>query len=307
MSRPTPRGFALLTVMWVLVATAAVTTVAVTGGRAHFNAARNRITSERAHWRADDCLQRARFAIDTLLKADPHPAAPTIVWQTLDAGMTSMEYLFPADCSISLEAAGTRLDINAATSEQLSALLAMAAPAGTSEAVVQALLDWRDTDDVLRANGAEHPWYEAANRPPPRNGALASLEELQWVRGWEASAQLAGLLTVEPGRISLATAAPTVLMTVPGITDEAAEALLQRRLAGRPVREIIEILPALSRTAADTLLAAFQSIVALTVAEPDAWIVTSRVVLGEPAITTISEIRLVREDRRAVETRRRVW
>ena len=46
------------------------------------------------------------------------------------------------------------------------------------------LRDWQDKDDLYRLDGAERDWYEQQNRPIPRNGNVASANELKLVRGY---------------------------------------------------------------------------------------------------------------------------
>lgn len=63
-----------------------------------------------------------------------------------------------------------------------------------------ALLDYIDSDELTRLNGAERREYERAHRPPPPNRRLLSPMEIGRVYGWDAlpPAQLAEL----PERIS---------------------------------------------------------------------------------------------------------
>jgi len=50
--------------------------------------------------------------------------------------------------------------------------------------VVDSLLDWRDTDDLYRLNGAENDYYQSLPEPYEcKNGNLDSIEELLLVRG----------------------------------------------------------------------------------------------------------------------------
>lgn len=53
------------------------------------------------------------------------------------------------------------------------------------DSLVTALLDWIDPDSTGRGGGSENTWYRSAGRRLPRNGALASVNELEWVRGFD--------------------------------------------------------------------------------------------------------------------------
>lgn len=56
-------------------------------------------------------------------------------------------------------------------------------PSMTSD-VADAILDWLDTDDEPRSDGAEFDYYQGLNPPyEPRNGPIVALEELLLVRG----------------------------------------------------------------------------------------------------------------------------
>jgi len=88
-----------------------------------------------------------------------------------------------------------KVNLNVADAETLAAL------PGMTDALVDALIDWRDSDDEARPQGAEREYYET--RPMAyaiRNGSLPTLEELLLVRGFDArvvygeDANLSGLL-----------------------------------------------------------------------------------------------------------------
>jgi type II secretory pathway component PulK len=71
-----------------------------------------------------------------------------------------------------------KLNLNTATKEQLMALPNM------DESIADAILDWRDTDDDVRTQGAEAGYYE--NMPVPykiRNGPFRTIRELLRVKG----------------------------------------------------------------------------------------------------------------------------
>jgi len=74
-----------------------------------------------------------------------------------------------------------RLDLNAATSDQLQGL------PGVTPDVADAIVDWRDADDEPGADGAESPTY-AALRPArlAKNGDFETVDELLLVRGIDA-------------------------------------------------------------------------------------------------------------------------
>jgi len=84
-----------------------------------------------------------------------------------------------------------KLNLNAATDEQITALLTpllQDLEMENAPALIAALLDWRDTDDETRENGAESDYYNTLEPPyNAKNGPLDSVEELLLVKGFSAA------------------------------------------------------------------------------------------------------------------------
>jgi len=59
----------------------------------------------------------------------------------------------------------------------------------TSQRAIDCLLDWIDADSLTQPQGAEKDDYEKRKLPPPRNGALERLDELEKVMGWTEMAK----------------------------------------------------------------------------------------------------------------------
>jgi type II secretory pathway component PulK len=307
MRRRCRRGFALLVVLWVMVSAAALATIGAMIGRDAIHAGRNRVNGERALWRAEECLARARAAIDALLVSTANvPGLGSRVWRALDTAIASNPRLLAPQCAARLDAAGNRVDLNG-PDEPIARVLTLVAGNARAGALLDALLDWRDTDTTARPRGAEAPWYSGHARHLPRNDSLADLRELTRVHGFEQFEGLAAILGVEPGRISINTAPPAVLLAVPGFTVETVAKILEWRLKGWQVTDLLALQSALPRMAADSLLARFPDIARTTTLEPEAWILTSIGIAGFPAETARVELRLVRTDRRAAIVRRRSW
>jgi general secretion pathway protein K len=319
------RGFALLTVLWVITGVAALALAGGLVARDALAAARNRVGSIRAAWRAEDCAERARAAIDEVLATGLRGDAVAYVgWRRLDDVVARSPYLANVSwCTVQLRAAGTTLDLNAADSAQLRRLLVFVGAAPErADSLVDAILDWRDVDDVPRPLGAERAWYDALGRRSPRNGPLAHVAELRLIRGLDSldramESALDSAVGVEPGRPTLLHAAPAALATLPGFSDEAIARVLEWRAAWRAsgslsssseAPELLLLTARLSRTARDSLVAHYDELVPLVAPDPEAWIVSARATSaeqGEPAITATLELRLARADARAAIVRRR--
>ena len=295
------RGFALLTVLWVMLAATLLALGFTRTARADVDASRNRADAARASWSAFGCVERVRAATDALLGAARSQAEAGQVWRELDRliDRASLD-----GCDVSLEAAGARLDINSATSEQVEKLfrnVGMADPAGMANRV----LDWRDADDMPRERGAEYDSYQARGARLPRNGPLTSVAELRFVQGWEDIPGLDTLLSVEPGRVALNSASLAVLATLPGFTDEAVQRVALDRGAGRPLTNLLVLAASLPRAAADSIAIHFQELAPRVTVEPDAWIVTARAQAGSPPLVMVEKARIVRDDRHHIVAWRR--
>jgi general secretion pathway protein K len=275
-------GFALLAALWVVVGLSAMALTGLLVARGVVAAAQNRITLTRGRWRAEDCLERARAVIDDALtdgQVMPRPVAGG--WDALDRVVAASPAITDAGCDVTLVPAGIAVDVNTSDGEQLLALLrAAGVPEPRADSMVDALLDWRDTDDIPRPLGAESDWYRAAGRFPPRNGPLADVKELRRVRGFDEAtlpdSVLNALFTVEPGRLVWDRAPLAVLASLPGIGEEALSRLADWRAEGVSVNDVAALSTALSPAAQRALDARYTDVERLTTGHPDAWLVTAR-------------------------------
>ncbi len=233
------RGFALLTVLWLLAALGAVAGAALAMARLGADATRNRLLLIRGAWAREACAEilLARYAERGVLTS----------LDTTDLGRGTW-------CRVTVEDAASKLDLNRAPREMLIAVLG-------SDSLTDALLDWRDPDDIPRQRGAEAEWYRSHGRRLPRNGPLAAIDELPLVRGFDSArvASLRVLLTVRGAeQIDVNAAPPAVLAALPGYGTEAVSLILARRAAGRPVRSSDELVSLLSASARQTLLSRYR-------------------------------------------------
>lgn len=303
---PQRRGFALIAVLWIIVAMAALGTADAGAASDAVGSARNRINEARAGWRAEGCVEGARAVIARTL-ADS-TGDPSVAWDTVDATVKSAASEMTSWCRVDVVAAGDRLDVNTADGDALRAVfIAAGATVDRADSIAAALLDWRDADTVTTPLGAEASWYHAAGRPAPTNAAFEDTAELALVRGLEHADTLRALLGTEPGRVVLDRAPLAVIASLPGMTPEAVGRITEQRWRHERVRDLAVLGASLSDEGRRALTSAYAVLAQRVTSEPDAWIVTARAVEGDPAVTATYEVRLVRAGRRAGVVRKRVW
>lgn len=109
-----------------------------------------------------------------------------------------------------------------------------------SDAIVDAIMDWKDTDDLRRLNGAESDYYMTLPNPyKAKNANFDSVEELIFVKGITPELLYGGqdkkglveFITVhsKSPQVSINSAPREVLLAVPGITQEIADNIISYR------------------------------------------------------------------------------
>jgi general secretion pathway protein K len=245
------RGFALVTVLWVLGILAMLAAEFAAAARTTRIAAGNARTDARVIWAARAGLARATELLDRKvarnlagydLAARGDTALPEIAYELDGAAVRA----FALD-------ARARVNVNRADAPTLARLFEVTGlPSAAADSLANAILDWRDRDDFRRPRGAEAAEYRTL-RPPvvPRNAPFAEIEELRTVWGMSPDryARLSPYLTVAgDGRVSVNSASIAVLQTLPGMDETGALAIVARR-ARAPFRGLFDLLPALPQPA----------------------------------------------------------
>jgi len=163
-------GFALLFVLWVLLAVGALAATLL---------------------RAEDpaLLRPATAALRLDLDVQARALVPVLL-QQLDAGELlagGRRHLRLGDVEVEVRVFGEsgRVDLNAAPPALIDALLAAhGVPEEERVQLRDALLDWRDRDHLVRLAGAEEAAYRAAGREGPGNRPFRHPGELARVLGF---------------------------------------------------------------------------------------------------------------------------
>jgi general secretion pathway protein K len=223
------RGVALLLVLWALVLLGTLALGFSWSMRTEAMAARNGIDDARAYFQSRTGVSRAV----ALLASRP---ADNVLSATIAGEDGDESY------DVRVEGESGKVDVNLVDDEVLLEILKRGGlPGEEAESVRDAILDWRDDDDVARPRGAERTEY--GNMPEtivPRNGKLLGVQELSLVKGvtkefYEVflsrvftthgnSAQVNGLLAPE-----------IVLRSLPGVSPEAVDRILEGRREEPPI------------------------------------------------------------------------
>jgi general secretion pathway protein K len=221
------RGIALIAVLWLTVLLTVIASSFAYSMRGEALAARNTMSLAQARAIADGAVERMAFELSRprnlqdVWRADGQPHA----WSEGEVAVTATAF----DES-------SRIDLNAATDPLLKGLLQNIGglDPSTAQQVLEAILDWRDADELRRPNGAEAADYRAAgSKQVPANAPFESVGELRRVLGVTGPlmAKLAESVTVYSRQrgINTATAARDVLLALPGATPELVDRFITAR------------------------------------------------------------------------------
>ncbi|HEY6158231.1 MAG TPA: hypothetical protein VIV88_12300 [Gemmatimonadales bacterium] len=228
------RGFALLAALWLLVAFSVASLSLSALAHERRLAAANLVERTQALAAAQAGIEQLRSRLARRLSLPASATSLIDPWHSVDSVLTDTVSLDNARYSVAARDVGTQLNLNRATEDELRRLLAsLRIDAGEADRLAQCIMDWRDPDDLHRARGAERDAYIAAGAPVlPRNGPFQTLPELLGVLGMtpELYDRVRPYLTLlGSGQVNLNTADRPVLLTLPGMTEEAVAVLLRLR------------------------------------------------------------------------------
>ena len=219
-------GIALVLALWLTVLLTVIASGFAFSMRSEALATRNAVSLAQARAIADGAVERMAFELMRPRNPDawtfdgqPHrwtEGSATVVASAVD------------------EAA--KIDLNAAPDALLRNVLIVTGgldePA--ANALVDAIADWRDPDELRRPNGAELPEYRAAGlKYGPANAPFETVGEMARVLGMTPAvfrrvARVATVYSRQPG-INAATAGRDVLLAIPNATAETVDAYIDQR------------------------------------------------------------------------------
>lgn len=171
-----PHGFALIAVLWLLILLSLIAMQISSVTRSEAQLARNMTVGSQVQHAAESGVRWAIWSL-TLPQEERWLA---------DGSVQKMEF-DRTDIAVSLQDENGKIDINMITPAHLAKLFEVAeVDEEIATPLVDAILDWRDEDDLKRLNGAEDEDYlDAGYEYGAKDGIFESVEELQKVLGME--------------------------------------------------------------------------------------------------------------------------
>lgn len=236
------RGIALLMVIWLLVILAALAAEMAMSARGDIGAVRNFKEGREAYYLARAGAQmafaelledfdhvHAKDGQDVLGRAGDDLKEPEFAPRQVKLGGGLASYIITDE--------NAKLNLNALARDEagLRRLFATLFPDKIEgeDAAIDGILDWADTDEYHRANGAESDHYQTL-KPPymAKNGDFDSVAELRRVKGVSPKifAALEKVLTVHAaGALNPNTASPEALLAS-GMPQDKVDAIMDARL-----------------------------------------------------------------------------
>ena len=222
-ARRSGRGVALVGVLWLLVLLSLIALNLSTGSRTELQLASNARLAASARHVAEAGVN---WGVWSLMQAD------TAGWLA-DGSVRSLE-LDGVSVEVALFDEQGKIDLNEADPLLLVGLFESV---GLSErealAQADAILDWRDEDELLRPAGAEEEQYRAAGLLGPANQPFEQVEELRQVLGMSEALyqQVLPALTLlsNKAEVNPMVAPREVLLALPGIRPESIDSYIEER------------------------------------------------------------------------------
>ncbi len=238
-SPPTQRGVALIIVLWITVLLTVIVGGYVLVNRTEMMQARYLYDGTRARYAAEAGVHRAAYELR-------NPDLETR-WHADGRGY-EFDYSGAA-VTVSITDETGKIDINAANEPLLDGLFsASGVDEQTRLELIDAVLDWRDSDDLVRLHGAEDDDYEGAGYPyGAKDAPFDTVEELQQVMGvsYALYRLLEPAITVYSGRATANAAyAPLeVLQAMPMMNRELALTFIAARELEQGFNAPLPLLP----------------------------------------------------------------
>ncbi|MBF0321166.1 MAG: general secretion pathway protein GspK [Nitrospirae bacterium] len=228
-----PRGFALLMVLWIMAILIALSLSFSYMSKIAFRSAESARDLIEAKFIAEAGINQA---IIELLYKKKKPDDET-AWKANGQFMA----LESGNGAVRILPETAKIDLNTADEKLLRGLLkVLDIDTDTQDIIMDSILDWKDEDDLTRLHGAENEYYMGLKRPyKAKNANFETIDELLFVRGItreifygsDTQKGLREFVTVfsKSQKINVNTAPKEVLMSLPGMGEEEAKAIITHR------------------------------------------------------------------------------
>lgn len=157
-----------------------------------------------------------------------------------DGRALKLHYKAPEGITVRIYDLSSKLNISRLSQQQMQQLFAHILGDDDKQIpeLVDAWLDWIDSDELKHLNGAEKAYYKKQKLGyEPRNGPLVTVEELRLIKGLDEvfkDIELDSTFTLYGGRAAVNpnTATREVLMMIPGMDEKSVNNILQARKTG---------------------------------------------------------------------------
>ena len=225
------RGIALIMVLGLVIFMSVIALSFSDNQRLSAQVTANALAAASAQAAADGAVNRMLYEVSR-----PRPVdAQTALEQWKADGAVHAWVENGQQIAVSARNEAAKIDLNFAAEPLLKQLFMSAgASDGDANAIVAAIKDWTDADNLKRPNGAEADDYRAAGKKVlPKNDFFIAIEDLQNVMGVDPKlySRVAPLLTVNsraPG-VDPLSATIAVLRAVPGLDAAQVEAWVAQR------------------------------------------------------------------------------
>ena len=225
-SASSQRGIAFILVLWVVIMLTVLLGSFAVIARTERMQSRHLFDSTQARYAAEAGLN---LAVYEMRKNDP-------LQRWIGDGRPYKFSFGEAEIEVSIFDDAGKVDLNTADRELLRRLLIATAgkPDDEADRLADAIIDWRDPDDIPSLQGGEKSEYASADLPyGPRNAPFETVAELQQVLGMDYAtfARIEPAVTIYSGRAfpSPAYAPLQALLAMNGVTIEFANQLIERR------------------------------------------------------------------------------
>ena len=249
------RGVAMLAALWLVVGITVVAVEFSLVGRERRQV--GIAAADRAHASAGalGAFATTRARLEAALRAGPTSTAGAIgsaraadPWLGVDSSYSGSMLVDSMRVDIRAVDLGTRLNVNTLSESEFRTLFSnVLNDFVVADQLAQAIMDWRDPDDIARARGGERDDYlKAKLLRLPTNQNFRDLEELLDVKGMtqDIYAAVSPYLTaLGSAQVNLNTAPVPVLRVLPNMTDEIIARIQATRARGGRIASVADVMP----------------------------------------------------------------